>query len=204
MILVRVRYSLSRDRLRDSDAGLREPGPPMPLLPPPRGSAFTGIVTEGYDKYGSTDEGQYHPQTAEPLCVSLQRAGTRRSSRSVSDVDDFHQLRRSESLQLEARCGGWEEKGEERARRQMFTITHTQKVGIFSSRGTRNKPLDFSATAPAKSPFLKSQNAKKKGQKPKKKKKKRKTHHPSVNQLCTIVTLSCSPLQALQLLRSER
>lgn len=45
MILVRVRYSLSRDSLRDSDAGLRDPGPPMPLLPP-RGSAFTGIVTE--------------------------------------------------------------------------------------------------------------------------------------------------------------
>ncbi|KAM3625856.1 uncharacterized protein V6R79_018672 [Siganus canaliculatus] len=52
MILVRVRYSLSRDRLRDSDAGLRDPGPPMLLLPPappPRGSAFTGIITEGYD-----------------------------------------------------------------------------------------------------------------------------------------------------------
>lgn len=45
MILVRVRYSLSRDRLRDSEAGLREPGPLMPPLPPLRGSAFNGIVT---------------------------------------------------------------------------------------------------------------------------------------------------------------
>lgn len=51
MILVRVRYSLRRERLRDSDAGLREPGPPMPLLlPPPRGNAFTGIVTGWNDK----------------------------------------------------------------------------------------------------------------------------------------------------------
>lgn len=38
MIRVLVRYSLSLDKLRDSDAGLREPVPP-------RGSAFNGIVT---------------------------------------------------------------------------------------------------------------------------------------------------------------
>lgn len=51
MIRVRVRNSLSRDRLRDSDAGLRDPGPAaaIPLLPP-RGSAFTGIVRGGGDE----------------------------------------------------------------------------------------------------------------------------------------------------------
>ena len=58
MILVRVRYSLSRDRLRDSDAGLRDPGPLMALLPPPRGNAFTGIVTEGYDRHSDTSKAQ--------------------------------------------------------------------------------------------------------------------------------------------------
>lgn len=94
MILVRVRYSLSRDRLRDSDAGLKDPGPPMPLLPPPRGSAFTGIVTEGYDEHSSANEAQEHPQTAESLRLSLRRDGKRCESSSVSDVDDSHQLRR--------------------------------------------------------------------------------------------------------------
>lgn len=49
MILVRVRYSLSRDRLRDSDAGLKEPGPPTALLPAPRDSAFSGMVEEQSD-----------------------------------------------------------------------------------------------------------------------------------------------------------
>lgn len=49
MILVRVRYSLSRDRLRDSDAGLKEPAPPTALLPALRDSAFSGMVTERCD-----------------------------------------------------------------------------------------------------------------------------------------------------------
>lgn len=47
MILVRVRYSLSRDRLRDSDAGLKEPGAPTAA---PRDSAC--MVTERCDRRG--------------------------------------------------------------------------------------------------------------------------------------------------------
>lgn len=46
-----------------------------------------------------------------------------------------------------------------------------------------------------KSPFLKSQDAKRR--------KKPQTLHPAVSQPCTIVRLSCSPLQALQQLKSE-
>lgn len=52
MIRVRVRFSRSRDRLRDSDAGLRDPGPPMP---PPRGSALTGMVTAGSESTKAGD-----------------------------------------------------------------------------------------------------------------------------------------------------
>lgn len=47
MIRVRVRYSLSRDRLRDSDAGLKEPGAPTAA---PRDSAC--MVTERCDRRG--------------------------------------------------------------------------------------------------------------------------------------------------------
>lgn len=64
-----------------------------------------------------------------------------------------------------------------------------------SSRNTDNKPPEFLADCSNKSPFLKSQDAKR-GEKPQ-------TLHRAVSQPCTIVRLSCSPLQALQQLKSE-
>lgn len=67
MILVRVRYSLRRDRLRDSDAGLRDPGAPMP----PRWSAFTGIVTEGYDAHAAAQKGQNTSNKQQACCVCV-------------------------------------------------------------------------------------------------------------------------------------
>lgn len=115
MIRVRVRYSLSRDKLRDSDAGLRDPGPPMPLLPP-RGSAFTGIVTQRYDQ---PDERQMqlcpkednnihrsnnNKKTAESAC--LFGAMVNCNSRSMSDVDDLHELRCSPIRDALRRMGG--------------------------------------------------------------------------------------------------
>lgn len=64
-----------------------------------------------------------------------------------------------------------------------------------SSRNTDNKPPEFLADCSNKSPFLKSQDAKR-GKKPQ-------TLHRAVSQPCTIVRLSCSPPQALQQLKSE-
>ncbi|CAB1435809.1 unnamed protein product [Pleuronectes platessa] len=91
MIRVRVRCSLSRDRLRDSDAGLRDPGPLRPPLL--RGSALNGIVTDGKERtklqQRSRITSTLQRAAGASACGELGKLG---NSPSVSDL---HQLRGS-------------------------------------------------------------------------------------------------------------
>lgn len=116
MILVRVRYSLSRDRLRDKDAGLREPGP-VTLLPP-RGSAFTrGMVT---DRSVGLHQKELASSREEPVSLCAQR-----KTQSVSGVKNLNP--RPEML-LMLLPHAVEGEGCERGLRtgaNLFTTTHT-------------------------------------------------------------------------------
>lgn len=71
-------------------------------------------------------------------------------------MDDFHQLRCSESLQLETRCSGVgkERCGKEVTGRATRCVPHKEEV--FSSQIVQNEPPEFSATAPAHSSKVKT------------------------------------------------